>query len=400
MAVDKQGNIYVAGWVSGVESDSNSRGEGTSLDFGHGVQVQPADRDQVALLLKYGADGKPQWARVATKTDATVSFFHALALDGKGNVFAAGTLFAGGGIDLGQGVKVAGSYSGENALLVKYSSAGKAQWARSTRSATLDSSLSGLAVDQLGAVYAAGTFSGAGPFDFGNGVKVGSTSPTTEFHALLLKYDASGKALWARTESGGGSDSEFDAVALGRSGPVAVGYIRGPGTFVFGPKASATGTDLTPPEWHPSMVAYAANGSASWAKAAHSESGTAHWRAIAVTNGIAVVGEMHLNLALGNAVETQAEAGGRNLVIASYDASGDPVWVQSMVKGIFTSSFFGVVADEAGYLYAGGEIQGFQVFDLGNAVEVQGSAAGLGPSGGASLVLVKYAPPKAPGRAP
>ncbi len=109
-------------------------------------------------------------------------------------------------------------------------------WARSAGSSAGWSVFSGGAADPAGNVYAAGSIRGGGSFDFGGGISL-SGSPDYET-AVIVKYDAAGKTLWARSVKGG--ESRFSSVVLCASGAVcAAGSAAGLALIVqYGPEGN------------------------------------------------------------------------------------------------------------------------------------------------------------------
>lgn len=110
------------------------------------------------------------WAQCAT--DGTYeSTFTGVAVDGSGNVYAAGEQYS-GAYTYGTGVSVTGAFNGYNMVLIKYDSSGTAQWARSVSPAADESRFTDATVDSSGNVYVAGHQDGDGLNTYGNGITV------------------------------------------------------------------------------------------------------------------------------------------------------------------------------------------------------------------------------------
>ena len=127
VAVDVEGNVYVAG-----ATDSTPEGQ------------MPSD-ERKALLRKYDSAGGESWSRLLGET---FNFVSSVVVDGVGNVYVAGST-AGG--------KVMG-----DALLRKYDPFGEELWTLQFGSPQHDSG-SSVAVDREGNVYVAGRTQGAMP---------------------------------------------------------------------------------------------------------------------------------------------------------------------------------------------------------------------------------------------
>jgi hypothetical protein len=130
-----------------------------------------------------------------------------------------------------------GAYTDTCSVMVM---AAGAQWARSV-SAGNASVFYSVAVGGAGDVYAAGYQSGTGTCDYGNGVTATGTSSSN--NGVLVKYDSSGTAQWARSVSAGTNNSVFYSVAVGGAGDVyAAGYQSGTGTYNYGNSVTTAGT--------------------------------------------------------------------------------------------------------------------------------------------------------------
>ena len=94
-------------------------------------------------------------------------------------------------------------------MLAKYSPNGVALWTRLATVKGGGSEFIQLARGADGSLYAAGTTTGS--CDFGNGVSVSAPAPQSP---VLVKYDAEGKALWARIPAGDAEAWRIRAVAV------------------------------------------------------------------------------------------------------------------------------------------------------------------------------------------
>jgi outer membrane protein assembly factor BamB len=157
-------------------------------------------------------------------------------------------------------------------------------------------------------VYAAGYINGTGTYDFGNGKTAAGTN-TNGINMVLVKYDSSGVAQWARTVTAGSNESLFSSVSVTSDGSVyAAGYIVGTGTYNFGDNATASGTNS-----------------------------------------------------------------GENIILVKYDISGTAQWAQTMIAGTGSSVFNGVSVASDGSVYAAGQIYGAGAYDLGNGMTAAGT---------------------------
>lgn len=160
VAVDQAGHVFVAG---------SSRG---------------ADNVSALTTIRYDADGNQVWvARYAAQAgqDATAA---ALAPDGAGNVFVAGTATLGDHLGY---------------AILKYDAAGVLLWAaRYAGTANTEDHAAAMALDPAGNVYVTGRSKGFG----------------SDFDYATVKYDRSGSMLWAARYNGSGNGPDQPAALV------------------------------------------------------------------------------------------------------------------------------------------------------------------------------------------
>ena len=150
VAVDANGNVYVAGYTEGNLGGSNQG----SYDI---------------VLVKYDSAGIQQWIRQLGSPDYDRSA--GVAVDANGNVYVAGST---------EGNLDGSNQGGNDIVLVKYDSAGIQQWIHQLGSPASDRS-AGVAVDANGYVYVAGhTYESLGGPNQGG------------WDIVLVKYDSAG----------------------------------------------------------------------------------------------------------------------------------------------------------------------------------------------------------------
>ncbi|MCX6376799.1 MAG: hypothetical protein NTU88_12335 [Armatimonadetes bacterium] len=184
-AADALGKVYAAGWISGTAA-INFGGDvtiggtfGGFHDADHGDWVPAIPEWNNGFIVKYNASGMTQWFRAITSA----------VVEALWNVYAFGTFRGNGTCDFGDGVLATGISKGNNVVLVKYNSKGIASWA------STDLPLQAVTVDANGNPYAAGSISNTGELDLGGGVTIAGSKYS---RAVLVKYDPSGVAPWAR----------------------------------------------------------------------------------------------------------------------------------------------------------------------------------------------------------
>jgi len=267
IATDNEGNIYVAGDISG----------DAEFDFGDGVRVKGGNSAYLAynaVLIKYSTDGKAIWGRTVPN-NRLETMYKCIAVDSFGSIFVAGYIDGGADISFGNGIIVPKTSSGSKPVLVKYDRNGFVQWVKAignerwdgefytiTVSNKNDIYLTGrlggdfickynvdgemiwqkkqpghfesISTDNIGNIYCSGDIWGVKEYDFGNNVFVKSAS--NEWNtAILVKYDNDGEAIWARYTLQSSNSSYFNSSYIDiEQNPIVVGGIYGKGDFVFG----------------------------------------------------------------------------------------------------------------------------------------------------------------------
>jgi hypothetical protein len=372
VAADGAGNVYAAGYQSGTGP----------FNYGNGVTAQGTFSFSNVVLVKYDAAGNAQWARTVTAGPDS-SIFNSVAVDGAGNVYAAGYQYGTGTFDYG-GKTAQGAASGSNVVLVKYNATGDAQWAQTVAVGSGGSVFFSVAADGA-VVYAAGYQSGTWTYDYGNSVTAQGAASGS--NVVLVKYDAAGNAQWAQTVAAGPTiDSIFNSVAADGAGNIyAAGYQYGTGTYDYGNSVTAQGTHSI---HNAVLVRYDAAGDAQWAKTVTAGPNASLFHSVAA-DGTAVYAAGYQGGAevfdYGNSVTARGTASGSNVVLVKYDAAGNAQWAQTVAEGSNQASDFNSVAAAGTAVYAAGKQNGTGVFDYGEGKTAQGTS-----SLGFNAVLVKY----------
>jgi hypothetical protein len=232
----------------------------------------------------------------------------AIAIDGSGNVYVAGS-------SVGQGTC---NLACVDYATIKYDPSGTQQWAARYNGPASDSDqASAIAVDASGNVYVTGS-------------SIGTTWPDYDY--ATIKYDSSGQQQWVARYSGPGNDLDFAyAIAVDASGNV---YVTG-GSF-----ASDTGFDYA-------TIKYDGSGQQQWV-ARYNGPGNDEDEAV----GIAAD-------ASGNVYVTGYSAGsGTGLydyATIKYDASGNQLWVARYNgPGNGTDNPNAIAVDASGNVYVTG----------------------------------------------
>jgi hypothetical protein len=267
VAVDKSGNIYIAGSTNGALAGANAGA---------------AD----AFVRKLDAAGAVVWTRqFGTSSD---DYATSIAVDGDGNVYVAGdTLGA-----------LAGSNAGsQDSYLRKLDKSGTTLWTRQFGSQGPEQ-LGTVALDSSGHAYVSG-----------------STYPTgnqSSGDPYVRKFDASGGTVWAK-QFGGADEDEAEAVAVDATGNV---YVVG-WTYDLIPESKVG-------SWDAFVRKLDASGNPLWTRVF----GTSDPDVIEVA---AVDGEGNLYVAgsTGNAL-AGASFGSQDAFVRKYDPAGATLWTRQI----------------------------------------------------------------------
>ena len=189
VAVDMVGSIYVAGAMTGAPP-----GEASEWRLG-------------AFLRKYDPTGEERWIRQFGSTEGDGA--QDVAVNREGNVYVVGWTWG--------ALPGKASAGKQDAFLRKYDSTGEEIWTRQFGSSEWDGAAS-VAVDAAGNIYVAGNTSGALPGQASAGSLPGRERPRDVF---LRKYDPVGQELWTH-QFGSVGDDEANGVAVDGKGNVYV----------------------------------------------------------------------------------------------------------------------------------------------------------------------------------
>lgn len=320
------------------------------------------------------------WARSIFWTNGSWgnSEFRATAVDSSGNVYAAGYQNSNSQIQY-ESTSVGnatGTGSGKSAVLVKYDSLGAVKWARTVTTGSADSQFIALAIDSSGNVYAAGTQGGTTTYTYGSGVTVAAANAGT-LNSVIVKYDGSGNALWARANTVSPGSSIYYGVAVDSSGNAyAVGYQTGTGTYTYGTGVTGTGTFAGGS--NVTIVKYDTSGTAIWGRTLTAGTGQAEYNAVTVDSS----GNIYAaGLQAGNGTYSYAAgvnatgtyAGGKNIALVKYNSGGTALWARTVTAATNESVFYGVAADNSGNVYASGYQSGTGSFTYAAGVSSVGT---------------------------
>jgi len=317
VGVDISGHVYVAGMTSGTLGAA-------------------ALSDQDAFVRKYDSAKNLQWTVQFGTTD--LDEVTGIAVDSSGNSYIAGST---------EGI-LAYQAVGKDAFLVKYDSDGVQKRVKQPQTVFVVDKAWAVAVYSANScVYVAGMTDGslAGP-------NAGALD------MFLIKYDLDGTELWIRQLGIVGNDVVY-AVAVDGSGNV---YLTGQTNGDFESYGSHQGNGDA------FLVKFNSSGTRLWTK----QWGTSYFD---YGNGVAVGSSGNIYVTgITEGTLDGANAGGRDIFLAKYDTSGNPLWIRQTGSSNEDHSR-AVTVNSGGNVYITGTTLGI-LSDPGN--------------GGSDLFLVVY----------
>ena len=329
VCTDASGNVFVTG---SFESPTITFGSITLTNsiWGGGDNM---------FIAKYDANGNVLWAKHVGNWDNN-AVGTSVSIDGNGNVFVTGH-FASSTITFDSITLNNGGWA--DMFIAKYDPNGNVLWAKNGIGASLDAGVS-VSTDIAGDALVTGFFESS-TLTFGTHVLTNSTYYSHGYNLFLVKYDANGNVLWAKS-----------AVGTGGGTPRSVNVDPAGNAFVTGEfnTPSMTFDSITLTGGSSFIAKYDVNGNVVWAKStvgAHSTCASAD------PNGNVFVAGWFgtATIAFGSVVLNNSSTG-YNVFTVKYDANGNALWAKSADGGLYVQGW-SVSADLYGNAFVTGYFQ-------------------------------------------
>jgi len=348
ISTDASGNVYATGYFFS-----------PSLTFGTTTLTNASNGTADIFLVKYDASGNVIWAKSAGGVNSDKGL--SVSADASGNVLVTGPFYS-PSITFGTTTLINTDNSGNSAdiFVVKYDANGNVLWAKSAGGTSYEYGNS-ISTDANGNVLVTGYFDSPS-ITFGTTTLTNSGSSTDIF---ILKYDANGNLLWAKSAGGTNLDGGY-GVSTDANGNVFIAGIFLSPSINFG---STTLTNVSSGNADIFVVKYDANEMYYGQKKA---GGTAYDRvtgiSVDVNGNVLITGYFNSSsIAFGTTTLTNTDIMGTtpDIFIVKYDSNGNLLWAKS----------------------AGGT--GGMSFDEGNAIstDVNGNVLVTGRFGSSSLTF-------------
>ena len=326
ITVDINGNIYLTGTY-----------DSPSITIGNTTFLNPNFNNYI-FIIKYDSNGNVVWAKSPSGIGNGIS----IVVDGTGNTYVTGAFYS-SSITFGN-ITLTNGGSG-NMFIVKYDTNGSVIWAKS---AVGNSSGNEIDIDGSGNSYVTGSFTSS-TIMFGSITLVNTTAGNGNM--FIVKYDANGNAIWAKSSLGSYADAGLGIAVDGIGNAYVTGYFWSGSSVTFGSNTlinTASGSAMF-------IVKYDTNGSVIWAK---SPSGSNDYGG----QGIAV--DANSNSYVTGWFMGSINFGGTTInnptnpaaaYIVKYDINGNLVWVKSSTPG---ASGANIAVDLSENTYVFGQLVG------------------------------------------
>ncbi len=352
VVTDSNGNLYTTGYFNGVGDFDPGAGTFTLSSYGL----------EDVFVTKFDAAGNFVWAKQIGGTGDERAY--SISLDGSGNIYIAGDFVGTADFDPSGSTFPMTSMGGaqQDPFFLKLDPSGNFVWAKQIGNNNADRAYS-IKVDGSGNSYSTGFFSGLVDFDPG----IPTFTMTTTLSATqsyILKLDASGNFVWAKTFNG--INSNFgNAITIDGSGNVyTTGFFSG--SVDFDPNAPTT--TLTASGGNDVFVSKLDNsGNYIWAKSFSGTSGEEG-------NSIVVdgLGNVYTTGFFQSTVDFDPNAGNypltannRHVFISKLNSAGNFVWAKQ-IGGVSTNDVaYSIALDAMSNVYVAGSFNGNVDFDPG-----------------------------------
>ncbi len=320
VAVDEDGNVYVAGQYGGYSQFDSI------FCYGNGTYE--------AFLAKYNSVGDIQWVRHAGGPNE--DYATGVCIDTEGFIYITGYFLDSIFFD---DLKLE-SEDLHDVFIAKYSPSGELVWAKRAGGRGEDRSYA-IVADPHGDVAITGQFTGTATFDFS------FVTSSGDYDAFIAKYGNNGVCQWVR-KSGGANDDAAKGVGSDDWGSFYItGYIYGNALFdtVHLSTTSLTSTDIF-------IAKYSPWGDFEWVRKCDSYLGDNPYGIATDWQGMSyITGYFQNETTFGN--HTIHAHGYNDAFLAKYDPDGNCDWAKA-IGGNDLDVGTSVCADEFGYVYVTG----------------------------------------------
>ncbi len=336
VATDASGNVFMTNWFL---SDTISFGSITLTNTNAGSSSANI------FIVKYDAGGNVIWAK--SEGGNSYGFSNSISIDTSGNVFITG-VFNSPTISFGTiTLTNAGSW---DIFIVKYDANGNMLWAKSA-GGYYDDSCNSISTDASGNAFMTGYFS-SDTITFGTITLTSAGYPDNDI--FIVKYDASGNVLWAQSAGDSTGSDHGSSVATDANGNVFMTGYYDSYIISFGTITISNNPGIF-------LVKYDASGNALWVKVANAGSSfDNYFVSTDVSGNVFMTGNFFCNITFGATTLTN-NCSNQDIFIVKYDASGNLLWAKR-AGGNYTDAVLSVATDANGNVLITGQFKSATTF--------------------------------------
>jgi hypothetical protein len=354
VATDASGNVYVTGNFAS-----------PSIVFGTTTLTNTSSPKLNMYLVKYDASGNVLWAKSAGGTDDDLG--NAVATDAQGNVYVTGS-YRSSSIVFGSLTLTHSAGASADVFIVKYNANGSALWAKKAGGSNNDEGYS-VATDLTGNVYVVGKFA-QDPIVFGG---ITLNNPGFVGNIFIVKYSATGTALWGKAIGGDGDDIPYDVTTDAAENVYLVGQyysltmIVDTDTLHNTPGVVGNPSDMF-------IIKYNETGGLLWAKSEGGNYSELPYSVITDAAGnVFVTGTYNTpHLVIGVDTMPNAYSGSYGIFLIKYFSNGAVNWAYG-VRGASSNAGKSIATDAAGNVYITGDLSGNYLLLDADTIYINGS---------------------------
>jgi hypothetical protein len=324
VSTDATGNVFVAGYFSS-----------PTITFGSATLINSDNLGRSIFIVKYDANGNVLWAKSPIGGGEAIS----VSTDAGGNVFITGKF---GSPTVTFGSTTLSNNGAFDIFIAKYDANGNVLWAQSAGGVNNDDGIS-VSADANGNVFVTGYFQ-SHTITFGSTIltNVGPSlqgPPGGDFPDLfIVKYDANGNVLWAKS-AGGTKDDYGWSLSADANGNVFITGSFESRTITFG-STILTNTDTSSGSNDVFVAKYDAGGNMLWAKSAGGMNNDDGLSISADINGNAFLTGSFQSSSITFDSKTLIRPSNSNypMFIVKYTANGNVICASTLAAGGFNGS--------------------------------------------------------------
>ena len=336
------------------------------IDLGNN-QSLPVSEGYDAMMIKYNLDSVVEWTKVISGTNS--ESIEKIFETSDGGYIAGGYFQSTANFENGITLTSNGS---KDALIVKYTSEGNVEWAKSF-GGTAEDSISAVSETSDGGYIVGGYFKSSS-VDLESGVTLKNKNTDQTEDGIIVKYNNKGTIEWAHV-IGGTKDDEVQSVAVTLEGNIIVG-----GYFSSMNVELEDGFTMTNPITNATslknsmLIKYSNDGKIGWTKiipATDNYDSNSINSIIRSKNGGFVIGggSSSSPTKMGNGIVIENSSNGYRGIFAKYNDDGECEWANECGLNEAAGAYSIVETTDDGYLI-GGYFNTYGGLDFGNGVSI------------------------------